>query len=275
MVAKKDSYDVDRHPVRLKSHSKSRDVVAARIRSQENFAARVRSHEKIEVGNDPERIKREKCSCYYEKDGPKYPSKLDMTRSRTRHLEDDRYREYPPVTVPTRSCIDPYRTRPPETREYREYDCRDLRARHYDDEKRRYFEQKTSRSFDVHREGYEEERACRRTARSDTNKEKRYDDREKRYDEVGKYYEEKPVVETRDRNNVSSKERERRWRKNVERFERNSVASREDDYRDRDRYSERERDSGLSVADGETSTMSGRSNCLKVVKVLVILPVCT
>lgn len=205
---------------------------------------------------------------YYEKD-PKYPSKLDIARSRMRHLEDERYPEYVPVPVPTRSCVEQFRTCPPEYRDY------DRERRHYEEEKKKYYEQqRTSRSFDVHREGYEDERNCRRTARSDTNKLKHYDERDKRYDDAAKYYDEKngryydaKPLEPRTRNNASSKDR--RWRRNVERCERMSVVSREDDYRERerDRYSERERDSGMSVADGETSTISGRSNYLKVVKV--------
>ncbi|KAH9632575.1 hypothetical protein HF086_012382 [Spodoptera exigua] len=269
---RRDPYDVERQPAL--SHAKSRELVAtSRIRSQENFSCRVRSHDKIPAMCD-ERGKQEKCSCYYEKDSPKYSSKLDISRSRMRPTEDERYRDYPPVAVATRSCLDPYRGRSPDGREerYRDYE-RDLRGRRYDDDKKRYFEQKTSRSFDVNREGYDEERNCRRTARSDSVKDRRYEDRDKRYEEMGKYYDDKGL-ESRDRQNVLSKDQ--RLRRNVERFERNSVASREDAYRERDRdrerererdrYSERERDSGLSVADGETSTMSGRSNCLKVVK---------
>ncbi|CAH0677903.1 unnamed protein product [Spodoptera exigua] len=269
---RRDPYDVERQPAL--NHAKSRELVAtSRIRSQENFSCRVRSHDKIPAMCD-ERGKQEKCSCYYEKDSPKYSSKLDISRSRMRPTEDERYRDYPPVAVATRSCLDPYRGRSPDGREerYRDYE-RDLRGRRYDDDKKRYFEQKTSRSFDVNREGYDEERNCRRTARSDSVKDRRYEDRDKRYEEMGKYYDDKGL-ETRDRQNVLSKDQ--RLRRNVERFERNSVASREDAYRERDRdrerererdrYSERERDSGLSVADGETSTMSGRSNCLKVVK---------
>lgn len=211
---------------------------------------------------------------YYEKDIPKYTSKLDIARSRMRHLEDsypDRYPEYPPVPVPTRSCVDPYRTRPPD---YRDYD-REMR-RQYEDEKKKYYEQKTSRSFEVHRDGYDDNRNGRRTARSDCNRIRRCDERDKRYDDVAKYYDEKPrkyydekPLDPRPRNRSTSKDR--RWRRNVDRCDRNSVVSREDDYRDRDRdrdrYSERERDSGMSVADGETSTISGRSNYLKVVKV--------
>ncbi|XP_022815232.1 zinc finger CCCH domain-containing protein 13-like [Spodoptera litura] len=275
VIDRRDTYELERQPVRL-SQGKSRELVAtSRIRSQENFSCRLRSHDKITVMCD-ERGKQEKCLCYYDKDSPKYPSKLDISRSRIRPGEDERYRDYPPVTVPTRSCLDPCRGRAPDGRDYRDYD-RDFRGRHYDDDRRRYFEQKTSRSFDVHREGYEEDRNCRRTARSDTLKDRRYEERDKRYEEMGKYYDEKGA-DLRDRQNVSSKDR--RYRRNVERFERNSVASREEDYRERDRdrerererererdrYSEKERDSGLSVADGETSTMSGRSNCLKVVK---------
>ncbi|XP_075984690.1 uncharacterized protein LOC142982183 isoform X2 [Anticarsia gemmatalis] len=244
---KRELYDVDRQPVRLKTQ-KSRDIVANKIRSQENCSSRIRSHEKLPI--EMERSKQDKCYCY-EKEPNKYPSKLEMCRSRVRATEEDRYREYPPMLVPTRSCIDPYR-RGPDNRDYREYE-RDCRPRHYDDDKRKYIEQKTSRSFDTHRDYYDDDRG-RRTARSD-QKDRRYDDRDKRYDEMSKYYNDKP-----------DHRKDRRWKKNMERFERNSVASKDDDYRERDRYSERERDSGLSVADGDTSTVSGRSNYLKVVK---------
>ncbi|KAJ8711827.1 hypothetical protein PYW08_008781 [Mythimna loreyi] len=270
VIAKRsEAYETDR-PVKL-SHEQSREKVGvSRIRSQENFSGKTRTREnsKILIPNEVDRVLLDRP--YYEKDIPKFVSKLEIARSRMRHAEDDRFPEYPPAPVPTRSCVDPYRARPPD---YRDYD-REMR-RHYEEDRKRY-EQRTSRSFDVHREGYDDERNCRRTARSDTNRIRRYEERDKRYDEVGKYYDEKPVkyyddkpMEPRPRNNAS---KDRRWRRNLERCDRNSVASREDDYRDkdrereRDRYSERERDSGMSVADGETSTVSGKSNYLKVVK---------
>lgn len=179
-----------------------------------------------------------------------------MTRSRMRNIDDERYPDYPCETAPPRNHLDQsYRSRCPDNREYREYDRDYAKEKHYDSEKRRYYDQKTSRSYDVQRDGYpDDDKFCRRTARSD--KEKHFDDRDK--------YSDEKHCEPRDRYAPS---KDRRSKKNVDRFDRNSVVSKDDDYRDRDRYSERERDSGLSVADGETSTISGKSNCLKVVKV--------
>ncbi|KAJ0172156.1 hypothetical protein K1T71_012129 [Dendrolimus kikuchii] len=241
-----DAYEVDRRPTRIIGHDRSREnVLAPRIRSQEEFRDRIRSHDKIPTSDQ----KPDKCNCCYNK-VPKYESKLNMSGSRIRAVADERYRDYPD----NRSYVDQNRTRqePP----YSDYD-----RKNYEDEKKRYFEQRASRSFEVHREGYPDDDKCRRTARSDCIKEKLYDEKDKRYD---KYYYEKNVV--RDRFNGPTKDR--RIGKNMDRFERNSIASRDDDYRnkDRDRYSERERDSGLSVADGDTSTISGRSNYLRVVK---------
>lgn len=185
-------------------------------------------------------------------DYEKYSSKIDMNQSRVivnRMHEDERYHGYhPPDNVATRTCIGSYRDR------HRDQDYRENERKQYEDNRRKYIEQKTSRSFEVHRDGYEDER-CRRTSRSDT-KDKRYDD---------KYYEKPAEVQRH-----ALKDRARR---HVDRYERNSVASREDEFRERDRYSERERDSGLSVADGETSTISGRtgrSHYMRAVKVKLI-----
>ncbi|KAG6462678.1 hypothetical protein O3G_MSEX013405 [Manduca sexta] len=229
-VSRRESFNVDRCPDRVRCTQRSReDVELSRIRSQDNYHGRIRSSEKIEDRKD-------KCGCF-NTDTHKYSSKLDMTKSRMHHDEHyGGYREKSPLR-----CCDHYRR--PE-RDYRDYDRRN-------DEDKRKFEQKASRSFEVHRDKYDDDR-YRRTARSD----KRYDEREKRYDEKVKYYDDR--IYERDKYN-----KERRSKKNLERFERNSIASREDDFRDR--YSERERDSGLSVAD-ETSTVSGRSNYLRVVK---------
>lgn len=248
--------------MRLNSRTRSRDLVANRIRSQEDCSNRLRSYEKLVLPNETDRSHQEKCMYYY-KEPPRYQSKLDVARSRTLHMEDDRSREYPHVLpmVPTRSCTNPYR-RQPESRDYRDYDG-DIRGRHYEDD-RKYCEHKTSRSFEVRRDYHENERT-RRSARTDP-RDRRFDEREKRIDESSKFYDDKPLDPRERMNGISGKDR--RWRKNFERFERSSVTSREDDYnRERDRYSERERDSGLSVADGDTSTISGRSNYLKVVKV--------
>lgn len=180
-----------------------------------------------------------------------------MTRSRMRNIDDERYPDYPPENIPRNHLDHSYRSRVPDNRDYRDNDRDFAREKHYDNDKKKFYEQKTSRSFDVHRDGYpDDEKFCRRTARSDNNKEKQYDER-------NKYYDEKPV-DVRERYLPT---KDRRVKRNSDRFERNSIASRDDDYRERDRYSERERDSGLSVADGEISTVSGKSNCLKVVKV--------
>ncbi|XP_072933284.1 uncharacterized protein [Epargyreus clarus] len=261
VVPRRDSYNVDRRPERLQSRQMSSDNISpSRIRSHDNF----RSRENNIASDIRPSDRKSQCVCYapYEKE-TKYASKLNVVSSRMRNT--DRYHDYPRDNTPTRSRVDGYyKPHYPEGRDYRDYDdCREpTRDRPYED-KRRYCEQKTSRSFDVRREGYDGR--ARRTGRSDYNGDKFYpesrDVRDKRYVDSpkDKYYDDKP---SRDRNfNVSTKERLRR---NLERFERNSIASRDDDYRDR--YSERERDSGLSVADGETSTMSGRSNCLRVVK---------
>lgn len=260
MVSGRDSYDVDHHPVRLRSHEHSRETVS-KSRSQENCRGRVYSHERIPTNF---RVEKDKCNCCYDKDVTKYSSKLNMTRSKMRNVDDDRYPDYPPENIIPRNHLDhEYRPRPPDNRDYRDYDRDFAREKHYENEKRRYCEQKTSRSFEVPREYHDDDKYCKRTARSDNNKEKHFDARDK-------YYEEKHI-DSRDRYLLN---KDRRVKRNVDRFDRNSVASRDDDYkerdRDRDRYSERERDSGLSVADGETSTISGKSNYLRVVKVSIL-----
>lgn len=273
-------HDVDQRPVKLRSHENSRELIpSTRIRSQENCRERVRSRDHVGVSHSHmQTVLKDKCGYYdpYDKEDMRYGSKIDVGRSRTQ-TNEDRYRDYTPRAAPTKSFLDnSYRRN--ESRDYRAYDepREPARRRNYDEEKRRYFDQKTSRSYDVHREGYADEERVRRSARSDVHKEKRYDDRryddrdgDKRYQEIqqrDKYYDDKPM-DARDRhcNNIATKER--RCRRNLERFDRISVISKDDDYRDKDMYSERERDSGLSVADGETSTVSGRSNYLRVVKV--------
>ncbi|XP_063832740.1 uncharacterized protein DDB_G0283697-like [Ostrinia nubilalis] len=253
VVSRRDSYDVDHHPVRLRSHEHSRENVC-KTRSQDNCRGRVYSHERIPANPRPDK---DKCNCCYDKDVAKYSSKLNMTRSKMRNVDDDRYPDYPPEN-PRNHLDHGYRSRAPDNRDYRDYDREFAKEKHYENDKRRYYDQKTSRSFEVSRDGYpDDEKYCRRTARSDNNKEKHYDERDK-------YYEEKHM-DPRDRYLPS---KDRRVKRNLDRFERTSVASRDDDYRDRDRdrYSERERDSGLSVADGENSTVSGKSNYLRVVK---------
>ncbi|XP_060806114.1 uncharacterized protein LOC106131411 [Amyelois transitella] len=261
VLSKHNYQDVDQRPTRLpnRTEEQSRDNVS-RIRSQENFHGR--SQERVPMNSRPDRIeKQEKCGYPpYEKD-PRYVSKLDLTSSRIRTVDDRTYQEYSQNHIPEGTCHDQYRTRPPqEYRDYREYE---KDRRNYED--KRYLDQRTSRSFDVrdHRDGYPDDEKWRRTARSDNVKEKRYDPRDRRYDERYKYYYEDKV--DRERYNMPQRD-SRRSRRNLERFERNSIASREDDYKDRDRYSEKERDSGLSVADGENSTVSGKSNYLRTMK---------
>ncbi|XP_031770567.2 uncharacterized protein LOC113520229 isoform X2 [Galleria mellonella] len=265
VVSRRNSCDVNQQPIRLRSHEHSRENVS-KMRSQENFRGRVHSHDKIPTNQLHRSEKQEKCACasHYDKD-PHFASKLDLNASRIHNVVDDRYREYPSNAAPTRNGINhSYRPPPIEHRSYRDYERDTMASRHCYDDKRRSFEQKTSRSFDVHKEVYpDDDKYCRRTTRSDANKEKRYDDqKDRRYDERDKYFNDRHLE--RDRFHMSSKDK--RSRRHMERLERNSFASREDDYRDRDRYSEHGRDSGLSVADGETSTISGRSNYLRVVK---------
>ncbi|XP_063380486.1 uncharacterized protein DDB_G0284459-like [Cydia fagiglandana] len=311
------------------SLARSQEDYSGRIRSGDNVAtsrsqlAQVRGRSSYCVPYDKENTIGEE-----QRHRQQYASKLDISGSKT--LADDRRREYAPKPAPTRSVLNQsyrgYREHPSDRdplrecdyrRGYREYD-RDIelnrdydrviepnRERPYEDEKKRLYNQ-TSRSYDVHRDSYAEDDRQHRTTRSDNHRdrcydERRYDDRyRKRCEEMekrDKYYEDKPIV-TRDRNYHMYKEsRDRRIKKNLERFERASVASRDEDHmynkesRDRrikknlerferasvasrdeeykERCSERERDSGLSVADGE-STVSARSNYLRLVKQEII-----
>ncbi|KOB70600.1 Uncharacterized protein OBRU01_11970, partial [Operophtera brumata] len=230
---RRDVYE-EQHQLRRRSHERSREF---------DNPSRFRSNENLQKQRSREIINRQECYdkealkySSYEKEAPNYASKMDVNR---RRHEEDRYREYPPEAVPTRTSII-YGGRP---HDYRDYDRVDRR---YEEDRRRYCEQKTSRSFDINRESFVDDR-CKRTVRSDT-KDKRY------YKYCNKPRE---ALER----NIASKD----FRRSIDRCDRNSIVSREDEYRDRDKYSERERDSGLSVAD-ETSTVSGRSNYLKAVK---------
>lgn len=238
MASRRDFHE--KHQVRQRSHEGSREcVIPFCFRSKETF----QKQPSREIINRQDCYEKEAFKySSYEKETPKYASKMDINR---RRHEEDRYREYQPEAIPSRISMGHYRDRP---RDYRDYDRVDRR---YEEDKRRYCEQKTSRSFDVHRESFVDER-CKRTVRSDT-KDKRYDD---------KYYDKPREALER---NIAIKDLGR----GIDRCDRNSIVSREDEFRERDKYSERERDSGLSVADGETSTLSGRSNYLKVVKVIL------
>ncbi|RVE49323.1 hypothetical protein evm_006036 [Chilo suppressalis] len=191
----------------------------------------------------------------YDKDANCYCSKMNISRSKMRNTVNDRYAY--PDHLPSRNNIENcHRSRMFDPRDSRNYDRDYAAERHYENDRRRFYDQKTSRSYDVHRDAYpEDEKYFRRTSRSDNVKDKLYDDREKYYDEKI------DPLDTRDRY-ISGKDR--RPKRNLDRCDRNSVVSRDDEFRDR--YSERERDSGLSVADGDTSTVSGKSNYMRVVK---------
>ncbi|XP_059051645.1 uncharacterized protein DDB_G0283697-like isoform X2 [Achroia grisella] len=266
VMSKRDTCHVENRPKKLHSRDPSRENVS-KMRSQENIRETLRGNDKVPTNPLLNRnVMQDKCACCSPHDKVShFPSKLDLNTSADHNVVDDRYHEYPSNTAPIRSCAQqPYRYLPNEHRDYRDYERNPHGSRYYDDDKRKYFEQKTSRSFDIPREVYrDDDKYYRRTTRSEANKEKRYDDqRDKRNDERDKYFDHRYL--DRDRFNASNKEK--RSRHHTDKFERNSIASRDEDYRDRDRYFERERDSGLSVADGETSTVSGRSNYLRVVK---------
>ncbi|KAG7309113.1 hypothetical protein JYU34_005033 [Plutella xylostella] len=221
--------EIDQRPTKLRSPAHSRE---------ESPASRVRSH--MTIHQRPDRSQPERY-----KDPSRHPSKQDMRRR-------DEY----PILDPRRSRIEVNNlsTRGRHSPEYcyRDYD---REHRHYEEDKKRQCEQKTSRSFDIHRERYEGDNV-RRTFRSD---DKNYECRHRRFHERGgkkfedreRFYEDRP------------REDKGRGKRNVDHhLDRLSVASRDDDYRER--LSERERDSG-SVADG-ASTVSDRSNYLKFVK---------
>ncbi|CAF4880510.1 unnamed protein product [Pieris macdunnoughi] len=243
VVSRKDSYNVDHHrPVRL-SREQSRDVSPAYTRSYEKFRPKGQSRENIPTD------RKDRCVCCV-KDKERYSSKLDVSRK----IND----EYPPERVQTRIFDDEYyKSRRRDYKDYEERD-RDTGSRYYEDRKR-YCEQKTSRSFEV--QNVHDDDKYRRSVRSEGVKDKDYDDFKRRFNErqiKDRYYDERE-------RSFSHVPKERRSRRNIERFDRSSIASKDENYKDRERYSERERDC-LSVADGETSTISGRSNYLKVVK---------
>ncbi|CAH2230699.1 jg12003 [Pararge aegeria aegeria] len=261
-ISRRASVDVDQQPERLKSrdHSKGRSS-PSKIRSYENFKSRLHSRENIAAPTDN---RKEKYASYpYNNQEPRYVSKVNVMRNH----EEEGHREYPPERTVTRSCVNGCYRQPEPDRRDRDYDER-RDPRRYED-RRRLCEQKTSRSFDMRRDSFvEDDMYYRRTARSDGIKDKTLDGREYRdrryYDRSNrdKYYEDKE----RPRNLSNLPSKDRRSKRNLERFDRMSVVSRDEDYKDRERYSERERDSVLSVADGETSTVSEKSNYLRVVK---------
>lgn len=303
--SKRDLYDVDQRPTKLRIQEISQENIPTSMsRSQDNMHDRPRSKMRSPMNRSPSAIDRKNkyFCCQHSRETAKYSSKFDLAASRTR-MADERYRQYLPNSDKTRPDHDHryrsqevdhrYRSQDVDHREYREYDDRRVvptRDRRSFGEHR--CEQKTSRSFDLHRDYANDERN-RRTSRSDSHRrrfedsrdfrvaqDKRYeesrdlrDSKEKKFDERReKYYDEKYRRESKERHHSNLPSRDRRSRRNLDRCDRNSTVSRDDDYnRERDRYSDRERDSGLSVADGDTSTISGRSNYLKVVKVRTLI----
>lgn len=300
--SKSNLYDFDHRPTKLWNHEISQDNIPTSMsRSQDNIHERPRSNMRHSINRSPSAIERKDKYFYsqYPRENAKYSSKFDLAMSRTR-MEDERYRQYianPEKTRPDHDHEHRYRDQEVDHR-YRVPDVDHRECREYDDRRivptrdRRNFgehrcEQKTSRSFDMHRDYVNDERN-RRTARSDSHRrrfedsrdlrvtqDKRYeeprdfrDSREKKIDDCReKYCDEKFCRESKERHHSNLPSRDRRSRRNLDRCDRNSVVSRDDYNRERDRYSDRERDSGLSVADGDTSTVSGRSNYLKIVKV--------
>ncbi|XP_026332228.1 cyclin-dependent kinase 12-like isoform X2 [Hyposmocoma kahamanoa] len=299
---KRDVYDIDQRPTKLRNQEILQDNIPTSMsRSQDNIHERPRSNKRSPISRSPSAVERKDkyFSGQYLRENAKYSSKFDLAMSRTR-MADERYRQYlanPDKTRPDHDYEHRYRGQDFDHR-YRVQDVDRRECREYDDrrivptrDRRNYgehhCEQKTSRSFDMHRDYVNDERN-RRTSRSDSHRrrfedsrdlrvqqDKRYeeprefrDSREKKFDDHReKYCDAKYGHEFKERHHSNVPSRDRRSRRNVDRCDRNSVVSRDDDYnRERDRYSDREKDSGLSVADGDTSTVSGRSNYLKVVK---------
>lgn len=292
--SKRDLYDVDERPTKLRNQDVSQEnILTTMSRSHDNIHQRLRSKGRSPIDRSPSAIepKNKYYCCQYPRGTTKYPSKFDLAMSRTR-MADERCRQY----IPSPDLGRPeyyHRGQELDHREYRDYDNRGgLSTRDRRNYGEHRCEQKTSRSFDVHRDYINDERN-RRTSRSDSHRrrfedcrdlreprDKRYegprdfrDSREKKFDDRReKYYDEKYERESKERYHSNLPSRDRRSRRNLDHCDRNSNVSRDDDFnRERDQYSERERDSGLSVADGDTSTVSGRSNYLKVVKVRTIV----
>ncbi|XP_068619925.1 trichohyalin-like [Battus philenor] len=250
-----DNYNEPRCPDRHRDKNSP-----SRIRSHDNFRSPLRVRNQC-TGLDERRNIADKCVCCYPQTRKhNCENKFEQLKSRSRVVVDPYY-EYAADVTPTGSCIDAgYGEHRPEQREYKEYDRREPVRDRYNDDRRKYCEQKASRSFELQREYGDDGRG---TARSDPHKAKRMEaQRNRRYSERtrDRYYDEKPDVRER-AYCLPNKEKSRR---HLEQFDRNSVVSRDID--DRDRFSEKERDSGLSGADGETSTTSGRSNYMRAVK---------
>lgn len=256
---RREVYDANRSPIRI--HNERGNSPPSRIRSHENFGSPVRGKDKCPAPVE-HRNYTDKCVCCPPTNMYGCDGKVDIGKSRSHMVHDD-YHTYHQDITPTASCVNArHALHRPEQREYRQYvDRRDR----YAEDRRRYCEQKASRSFEVQREYADDVRG---TSRSDPHKGKRAEAQRSRRccDRHGdRYYEEKPVLVKERVYGLSQKEKSRR---HLEQSDRSSIVSRDVD--DRDRLSEREKDSGLSGADGETSTISGRSNYMRVVKVIII-----
>lgn len=227
-------------------------MATPKVRSEEHVNKGYHDH----IDYPPDHFDRSKIDKYdYHEKDERY-TKRDSARSRG----DDpaRYREYNVdlAVKPSRVVA-----RGEDRREY------DRRA-----DKKGY-----TRNCDTARE-YAEERddrtLCRRSFRSDQNRDKvdrRCEGRYSRHHiQEDKFYDDRPRMSSRSQHYVSLHKEHPSRRVLDSRFDRNSVVSRDDDYKERERYSERERDSVMSVADGDTSVVSNRSTYLKAVKVSLI-----
>ncbi|XP_050672200.1 serine/arginine repetitive matrix protein 1-like isoform X3 [Leptidea sinapis] len=264
VTSRQDSYQMEAKPKHIRSRVLSRDISPACTRSNDNFTSKVRSRDNVTAPG----IDKEKFPCSpYAKESSRYLNKLDVSRANAHEARhENRYGESSDYKPVRNSMNQYYRNHESRQKDYKDYDeLQDERYGYYED-RPKYCERKTSRSFEMQKDNIHDEN-IKKSSRSDSLKAKDYDERYlrgRRKDEKHlkeRYYGER---ELRERN--YSQFKERRDRRNIEKCDRSSSASREEDYKDRDRYVERERDSGLSVADGETSTISGRSNYLKVVK---------
>ncbi|CAH2054304.1 unnamed protein product, partial [Iphiclides podalirius] len=260
VVPRRDTYDASRSPTKLQNQREISPL--SRIRSHENFRSPMRDKDSCTPAVERHDYA-EKCVCCSPQNR-RYGSncKMEIAKSRS-HMVEDAYRGYPQDLTPTGSCVDArYALHRPDHRAYKDYPERREPVRdRYGDDRKRYCEQKASRSFEIQREYADEVRA---TSRSDPHRAKRPEvQRNRRYCDRhrDRYYEDKPV-ELKDR--VYGLSQRLKSRRHLEQSDRSSVVSRDVD--ERERLSERERDSGLSGADGETSTVSGKSNYMRVVK---------
>lgn len=161
-------------------------------------------------------------------------------------------------------------------------DCRNYECCHYP-ERVRHYEERNIENPSEHYVNEKDFRVCYSRVNRDHEYKERYDEirekgpRERReycdkyYDGKDNFYGNKKFNSNYPRHQYESNfHKEHASRRNLDsRLERNSVVSRDDFYKERDRYSERERDSGLSLADGDTSVISAKSNYLRSVKVCI------